>query len=609
MLTIRTQPSLSRDFTLLSLFIIFVLVLVSGWVTIETLQSYRRDVAKQMESESLRLDRALIVEIENASYILESVGRQIQATSTVNQESIAQLFFSFAKTEGPKRSIFSWATKEQILTVSSNLGVLPKPIDVSDRDYIKKSIAEPWRVHIGRPIDGRLSGRWVLPLSLGLTDSNGTYAGTVVVALDTEKLAADIGRTLKDSGVRFAITNMALTLLTQTKASEAFFTEHFDPKRLAGMDFNKKPSGQYSSFSLFDDDRLYTYYERSSQYPYIIFLGLDSDVTSAGLRQLLLPRLIQLIVIAIFLLFVLYTVRRRIIQPVVALTGQTARVVRGEHFDEQETAGPLEIEQLGHEIQRLSDYIDERRRIEGEMRLKNAELNRIKEAAQLTNQVKAEFFAYVGEQLSEPTEMILEQIETLKDQQFGPLGSPIYAQHAFEVHEHAQQLMAMLADIKAISEAETGLLALNETEVDVGFVLQKTTRIFRDKSAVDVQLDLSGSLPRLRADELRLKQLVLNILQASSRHLNPGDVIRVGAFIKAQEIGMSFSYVSNMVADGARLKSLGTLVSANVPRTRHGLELALARLLVAMHQGTLEMKTTQDRTTTVTVKFPAIRVL
>ena len=92
-------------------------------------------------SRPLRIDRGLIVAIENASYILESVGRQIQSTND-ESENIAQLFFSFAKTEGPTRAIFSWANKDQMITVSNNLGVLDKPIDISDRDYVKKAIAE-----------------------------------------------------------------------------------------------------------------------------------------------------------------------------------------------------------------------------------------------------------------------------------------------------------------------------------------------------------------------------------------------------------------------------------------------------------------------------------
>lgn len=593
MMNIRTQPSLNRDFALLSVFIIFVLVLVSLWVAYETYNNYEREVTKQMESEALRLDRGLIVELETAAYILESVGRQIQATSE-DAHNVAQLFFSFAKSENPKRSIFSWVDREQMITVSNNIGVLEKPIDVSDRDYVKKSIAEPWKVHIGRPIEGRLSHTWILPLSLGLTDRNGTYVGSVIVALDTESLGNDISSSMKGSGIRFAITNLSLTLLTRSEAAEKFFSDHFDNKRLSQIDFEKKPSGQYSSASLFNPNQIYSYYERSSQYPYIIFLGLDTAQSNKNLRKLLVPRLFQLLVIAVFLLFVLWTVRKRIIHPVIALTDQTAAIVRGEGFEADRTRGPLEIEALAYEIKRLYDYIEERRRIEAELRLKNAELARIKEAAYVTNQVKADFFAYVGQELTEPVETILDQIETLKDQHFGPIDNPKYLISAASVDAQARQLIAMLEDIKAISKAETGLLSLNESDVDLLFVLQKTIRIFRDKhtSGIDVQVDINNSLPHIRGDELRIKQLILNVLNALDQQAAGNEPIRITSSLKAQELSLSFSSTGSGTA-----------------RTKQGLDLALARLLIALHQGSLEIKTVQDRVTVITLKFPATRVL
>lgn len=606
MLRIRTQPSLSRDFVQLSVGIIAILVLVSAWVTSETLETHATTVSRQLENDALRIDRALIVETETASYILESLGRQIQATGLSDQNAIAQLFFSFAKNEGPKRGVFSWVDKSQMLIISSNLGVLDKPIDVSDRDYIKKSIAEPWKVHIGRPIFGRLSQKMVLPLSLGLTDQNGTYAGSVMIALDIQKLTDDIGRVLRDSGTRFAITNLALTLLTQTPEAESFFSKTFDVKKLARIDFSKKVNGIYSRGSFWNSDRIFAYYERSSQYPFLIFLGLDAKSSHSSVVDMLIPRLLQLCVIALFLIFVLWTVRNRIIQPVMRLTHDAASIVRGERFDHASTQGPLEIEQLSFEIKRLYDYIEERRRVESELRLKNADLNRIKEAAQLTNQVKAEFFAYVGQELTEPVEVILEQIETVKDQHFGPLANAKYVAHANEVYDHARQLLAMLEDMKAISEAETGLLALSEGEVDLNFILQKTVRIFREKNptGVDVQMDVPAGLPRLRGDELRLKQMVLNIMNASARHLAAGDVIRINSVMRSHEMVLSFSYIAGIDKNQS---PLGDLSFGS--RSKHGLELALARLLVAMHQGVLEMKTTQDRTTTVTIKFPAARVI
>lgn len=607
MLRIRTQASLSRDFTLLSLFIVVILVLVSAWVTVETLDNHAETVTRQLENDALRIDRSLIVETETASYILESLGRQIQATGLEEPEAISQLFFSFAKTEGPKRGVFSWVDKTQYLTISSNLGVLEKPIDVSDRDYIKKSIAEPWKVHIGRPIFGRLSQKNVLPLSLGLTDKNGTYAGSVMIALDIEKLTNDIGRVLRDSGTHFAITNLALTLLTQTPESEKFFSETFDTKKLATIDYSKKVNGIYSRGSFWNDRKIFSYYERSSQYPFLIFLGLDAKESHSSVMSMLLPRLFQLTVIALFLLFVLWTVRKRIIQPVIRLTQDASSIVRGERFDHERTHGPYEIEQLSYEIKRLYDYIEERRRVESELRLKNADLNRIKEAATLTNQVKAEFFAFVGQELTEPVEVILEQIETIKDQHFGPLANAKYIAHANEVYDHARQLHAMLEDMKAISEAETGLLALTEQEVDLNFILQKTVRIFREKNmgGIDVQTDIPAGMPRLRGDELRLKQMILNILNASARHLESGDAIRIGSAIRAQELTISFSYIAS--TDTKAKSPLNELNFAT--RSKHGLELALARLLVAMHQGSLEMKTLPDRTTVVTIKFPASRVI
>ena len=591
----RTQPSLNRDFALLSVFIVFILVLVSVWVTVETIGNYERDALKQMESESLRLDRRLIVEVENASYILESVGRQIQATGD-NPQNISQLYFSFAKAEGPKRSVLSWVNKSQMITVSNNLGVLANPIDVSDRDYVKKSIAEPWKVHIGRPIDGRLSNKWVLPMSLGLTDKNGTYMGSVVIALDAQLLSEEIGSTMKDTGIRFAVTNLALTLVTQSMNAEHFFTSNFDVNALGKMDFDTEKSGVFSRGSLFNSHDIYSYFERSSQYPYIIFLGLDAQQSHRDIYKLLMPRLFQLLIIALFLLFVLWTVRKRIIQPVIALSEQTAAIVRGAPFDGQLARGPLEIEQLASEISRLYEYIEERRRVENELRLKSADLTRIKEAAQFTNQVKAEFFEHVGQELTEPVEIILAHSETIKDQHFGPLGNAKYLAPAADIHESAQQLMEMLEDIRAISKAENGLLGLNETDVDLAFAVQKAIRIFREKhqSRFEIQSDIGLEGVEVRGDELRIKQIVLGILNAASHNLSEGDIIRIASAQKPQEVSLMFSYAA----------STGNALS----RSKHGLDLALARLLVAMHQGTLEVKTSQDRVTSIVVKFPAMRI-
>ncbi len=606
MLGIRTQPSLSRDFTLLSVFIVLILVVVSVWVTIETLANHSNSIVRTLESEAQRVDRAMSVEIENTAYLLESLGRQIETSGTTNRDAIRQLFFSFAKSEKASRAIFSWVDTSQQVIISSNLGILRKPIDVSDRDYVKKSIAEPWKAHMGRPIMGRLSQKVILPISVGLADENGVYLGTVVAALDATWLTAGIAKTIQNTGVEFAITTMNLSLITPSPQTEKFFASNFDIAALSKMDFSGITPASTVRPSIFHSDQIFTHFERSSFYPFLIFVGINASETATSVHKILLPRLFQLAIIALFLLFVLWTVRKRIIHPVMQLTYRTAALTRGERFSDDPLVGPIEIEQLAYEIRRLYDYLEERRRVESELRLKNAELTRVKEAATLTNKVKADFFAYVGQELVEPAETIHEQIDIIKDQLFGPIENSKYLQHARAIHDQSQQLLEMLNDIKAIAEAETGLLALEETELELGFVLQKTVRIFRDRTPLDVQVDVNSSFPRIRGDDLRLKQMLLSILNAIARHCAMGDNIRISGQGKPQEYSLHFSYQASL---NEKTNRMAPTVLGHTSRTKHGLELAMARLLIGMHQGSLEMKTTQDRTTTITLKFPALRIV
>jgi signal transduction histidine kinase len=606
MLRIRTQPSLHRDFALLSLFIIVTFFMVAAWVAYETFEDHSEKVITQMEGDALRIDRTLIVTIENNAYLLESLGRQILASDPKNLDAIARLFRSFDKRGAVGYNIFLWADAQQGIRVASSLGVLKKPIDVSDRDYIKKAIAEPWKVHVGRPIEGRVSQKWVLPLSLGLTRENGEFLGVVSISLDIRELSDAITSAVRDSGTHFAVTTTSLSLVLESGQEPGDFNRDFDLDALLALDFKKNRAGFISQPSLFDHREIFRYYEISSRYPFVIFMAYNPSV-SGGLYRIILPRLSQLLVIALFLLFVIYTVRQRIIRPVIQLTQRASGILRGAGFEPGLTAGPLEIYQLAQEVGRMSEYIDERKRVESELRLKNAELMRIKAAAQITNQVKAEFFSHVSQDLSEPVQLILAEIETLKDQHFGPLNNPRYEQHARDIFAQAQHVLAMLQDMRAISEAETGLIALNEVEIDLMTTLQKSVRIFKDRNpyAVEVALDSNVVLPRLKADDLRLKQMTLNILNSIAPQLGGGDIIRILPQMKSGELWIVFAYTS-LSAGQRTLREPSRLIASPAASS---LGIALAKLMIALHQGSFEMKTLPDQTTHITVRFPGSRMM
>ncbi len=623
MLRINTKPSLYRDFALLSVLIVCILLIVAIWVSYETYQDHAEKIIKQLENEAVRIDRTLIIEIERASYLVESLGRQIFYDGGANKDKIAKLFSSFDKSVNPKNSEFFWINKDQFIVLSSRRGFIEKPVDVSDRDYMKKSITTPWEIHIGQPILSRVSNKWAVPIGMGINDDDNNFLGTVIITLDINSFSREINNVIKQDGISFAVTNQAFTLLTEQEQSKNFFTRTFNISKLAALDFQKDLGGVYSRGNLFDPERIFAYYERSSQYPYIIFVGYDGTTSINTIRTILLPRLFQIVVIALFLLSILWMVRKRIIQPVISLTESTASIVRGKGYKPISENGPTEIEQLAFEIRRMGDYIAERKRIEAELQQKNSILLKIRESAKVTNDIKAQFFEQVGQALIQPANSIRESSESLKNQLFGPIGSLKYSEISHEIYRQSQDILDMLQDVLAISKAETGLLALNDAPVDIPFIIQKCIRLMHERTRfanIDVIQDISPDLPKIMADELRIKQLLLNVMMGAANQLASGDVIRIDAKATHEEFTIRIDYRPQQAPDqgptlkratqfSADLGRLGRQENESGPQTNKGLGLALSQLIIAMHGGSLDIKTALDGSVTILLHFPASRMI
>lgn len=613
MIRIQTKPSLYRDFALLSVLIVVILLLVSVWIVVRTFQAHSQEIIQKLESEALRIDRALIVEIERSSYLIESIGRQIDTSPEALEASIMRLFTSFSQSKREPTLRFYWVDRSQKLTLTAADGELNKPVDVSDRDYVKRAITAPWQVHIGQPVNSRLSRNWVIPVAMGITDAEERFLGVVALSIDISALNQTISNVIKDPAIDFAITNTAFTMLSEVSAQPHFFDRHFSLSRLMAIDFSQNPSGVYSTASLWDDTSIDAYYELSSEYPYIIFTGYNLNARKGDFDQILIPRLLQIALMTLFLVLTLWTVRKRIIQPVMRLTDETAAVLQRQEFRHDSQNDPFEIERLAEEIGRLAHYIEERLRVEAEMARKNSELMQLKEAAEITNDLKARFFEQVGEALMQPAHTIQEYLESMRNELFGPLGNDKYSEMTEKLIDESQQIIETLKDIQAISKAETGLLALREEPVDLAFVIKKSARLIKEGSMqqeLDLILDLDDSLPKVMADELRLKQLMLNVLSTSANDMQASESIRISTHHHHDAIRIELLYRPAMSSergdqDGAGQPAAFAFPQAGFLKLGH----ALSEFIIAMHGGTLTTKAMPDQRIKKIITLPKSRII
>ncbi len=623
------QPSLFRDFALLSAAVIFILILLTSVVAYTTYNRFSERIVTDLEKESLRIEHMLASEMQNANYMLTALGRQVVVDSDRDLTRLARVLKSF-DSSGYIYSIFSWVSVDRTVVVSSNKGVLDKPVDISDRDYVKKSMTETWKMHIGRPIEGRVSGRWVLPVAMGITDYTGKFIGTIMISIDINTLTEKLSSLMKRDGLSFAIMSKSLLTLTQVSEDKDFVNNNFPDQRLNNANFAKNPSGVVSQGSLLFGDSNYSYYRVSSDYPYVILLSYDSHYGNETLRGILWSRLLQLLMIASFLLMFLWVMRTRMIKPVLKLSELTSSVARGDTGAQALTKGPEEIQELSRQIRRVGDYIDESRRIESELYNKLFTLKSGKESAEIAMRGKTEFLAYSCQEMISPLNNVVGFAQVMSDQLYGPIENRKYRQYVSDIYQIGSTLLARLQDLLTFARVETGYIELNEKTLDVTTCIHKSLQFVADRMQADKlspKLKLQDPLPRLIADEMRLQQMVTNALLYVIQHTLPSGTLAVHALIVHENKDRQFFAIvirgdetplpasSELAVQAEQCLKLAqqpaqqnTGPDAAIQSENRHLSLELARSLITLHGGCLCHEQNAQGIATVSLYFPGNRI-
>jgi len=508
-----TQPSLSRDFALLSAAVFCVLFFVSMWVTFVTYTNHTQRIAQELETEANRIELTLANKMESANYLLTALGRQIVVNNARDLVELAQILKSY-DAKGQIYAVFNWISVDQKIIVSSSRGILDKPLDVSDRDYVKKSFIDPWKMHIGRPIEGRVSGRWVIPVAMGLTDYTGKFIGTLIISLDISEITNQVSTLVKRNGISFAIISKTLIPLTQVADDKDFLVKNFPAQKLVNIDYVKNPSGLLSQGSMLWGTGTYNYYSVSQAYPYIILMGYDGHYEDVTVHNMLWSRLLQMVVIAAFFLLFLFIVRSRMIRPVMEVTEAVAQVARGNTNVYLPTIGPMEIGALATQVGRVKEYIEENKRVDDELRNKMFMLRKSQKEMEVSNHAKAEFLAFICQEMRAPVNSAMGCAQVMKDQIYGPMENKKYRQYASDIYSSCNHVISQLDYVLELARIEAHYTILREATIDISATIQRALGTLAEPLAsanIEVKSEF-GEPPMVYADDFRIQQMISNTL-------------------------------------------------------------------------------------------------
>ena len=233
------------------------------------------------------------------------------------------------------------------------------------------------------------------------------------------------------------------------------------------------------------------------------------------------------------------------------------------------------------------------------------------EAAQ-TSRAKDEFLAMLGHELRNPLASISNAVHLLKRSESNS------AQREFAEDVIARQsshLSRIVEDLLDVGRAIAGKISLQRGAIDVFATVDETLRAL---SAAGItggrQVELQGAAAWVNADRTRIVQVVSNLVSNAVQHTVVGGRIDVRVGLRADMIVLTVSDDgAGMDAETAERAFELFFQAQQGPERRRGglgLGLTLARRIVELHEGTIEVASDGPGTgATFTICLPAVAPL
>jgi signal transduction histidine kinase len=163
------------------------------------------------------------------------------------------------------------------------------------------------------------------------------------------------------------------------------------------------------------------------------------------------------------------------------------------------------------------------------------------EAAKAASRAKSDLLANTSHELRTPLNAIIGFSEAIKGGMFGPL-SARYQEYAGHIHSSGTHLLNLINELLDLSKLEAGQFTLNEEDIDLPTVIQDSLRIVEslaETHKVELAAHLPANLPPVRADERRLRQIIINLLSNAVKFTPEGGKVSVAVAMAKDGIHIS----------------------------------------------------------------------
>jgi signal transduction histidine kinase len=196
----------------------------------------------------------------------------------------------------------------------------------------------------------------------------------------------------------------------------------------------------------------------------------------------------------------------------------------------------------------------------------------------------------MSHELRTPLNAIIGFSEVLSERMFGEINEK-QAEYIGDILQSGQHLLSLINDILDLSKIEAGRMELELSDIDLPSTIENTLILVRERAlrrGIALALAVDERLGKIRADERKVKQVLLNLLSNALKFTPEGGKIEVRAAVNNGMAQIAVADTGDGIAPEEQeavfeeFRQVGT-PSKKVEGT--GLGLAISRKFIELHGG------------------------
>jgi GAF domain-containing protein/anti-sigma regulatory factor (Ser/Thr protein kinase) len=229
---------------------------------------------------------------------------------------------------------------------------------------------------------------------------------------------------------------------------------------------------------------------------------------------------------------------------------------------------------------------------------------------EVANKHKSEFLANMSHELRTPLNAIIGFSEALLEKMFGEMNEK-QEDYLKDIHSSGEHLLSLINDILDLSKVEAGRMELEISDFSLPAALQNAMTLVRERAqnhGIALEFHVDPQLGEIRADERKLKQIVLNLLSNAVKFTPDGGRVELDARMNGGSVEVSVKDTGVGIAEKDREAVFEEFQQVGHDyTTKHegtGLGLALTRRFVELHGGKISLESEPGKGSTFTFTLP-----